>query len=340
MRAGSFGQQREFKEQPSQSCLLARYQTQTLRLMDISELIEVMKKRNFSWLRELSPVRALKRAARLPFALRADVRERLAAQSLSYEFAIATIFKNEARFLDEWLTFHHGIGASHFYLYDNGSVDDYMAALRPWINRGLVTLTEWPKHSGQRSAYLHCLRTRWREARWIAFIDVDEFLFSPCQVDIRSILRSYSDLPAIYVYLLNFGSSGHSKRPARPVVEAYTWRELLCETDSGKSIVNPRYVRDVPNAHHFKVWKGDTRDTNRLPTSNPTSVKPNDERPVYDLLRIHHYWSRSLEDLADKVAKGDAFYGGDRDLNLHLMREAEMNAEEDLSILPIWRKIL
>jgi hypothetical protein len=115
---------------------------------------------------------------------------------------------------------------------------------------------------------------------------------------------------------------------------------LLAQTDTGKSVTNPRYVRDVPNAHHVKVWKGDTRDTNRALTSSPTSVKSTDGRPVYDLLRIHHYWSRSIEDLSDKVAKGDAFYGGVRNLEEHLKREAMMNAEEDLSILPVWREIL
>jgi glycosyl transferase family 92 len=304
------------------------------------DLISVMQKQVVSWLRKSLPVRALKYTARLPFALRADVRERLAAQCFAYEFAVAAIFKDEARFLDEWLTFHHGVGASHFFLYDNGSRDDYVAVLRPWIERGLVTLTDWRESPGQRSAYLHCVRSRWREARWIAFIDVDEFLFSPRQVDVRPILRSYADLPAIFVYSLNFGSSGHSKRPALPVPEAYTRRELLAETDSGKSIVNPRYVRDVPNSHHFKVWKSDTRDTNRARTSSPTSVKSTNRRPVYDLLRIHHYWSRSIEDLSDKVGKGDAFYGGERNFDQHLKREVPMNAEEDLSILPIWCEIL
>ena len=118
---------------------------------------------------------------------------------------------------------------------------------------------------------------------------------------------------------------------------AYTRRELFAETDSGKSIVNPRYIRDIPNAHHFKVWKGDTRDTNRVITSNPSSVKPIDGRPVYDLLRIHHYWSRSLEDLANKVNKDDVFYGGERNLDQYLKLEAPLNAEIDLSI---WHEIL
>lgn len=272
--------------------------------------------------------------------LRASLREYLTLRTHRYELAVAAIIKDEARFLDEWLTFHHGVGASHFYLYDNGSTDDCETVLRPWIDRGVVTLIDWPERPGQRSAYLHCVRTHWREARWIAFIDADEFLFSPRQVDIRPILRNYQDLAALYVYRLNFGSSGHVSRPNLPVVEAYTRRELLAATDAGKSIANPRYVRDVPNSHHFKFWKGESRDTNWTLTSNPSLVAPVAGRLAYGLLRIQHYYSRSIEDLTEKTAKGDAFYGIARNVDDYFTWEATMNAEEDLSILPIWREIL
>jgi hypothetical protein len=146
-------------------------------------------------------------------------------------------------------------------------------------------------------------------------------------------------VPALYVYMLTFGSSGHEQRPSLPAVEAYTRREPLAATDSGKSIVNPRYVRNVPNAHCFAFWRGQSVDSNRLPASSPGTRQPSDGRPVYDLLRVHHYWSRSKQDLIEKVAKGDAFFGGLRRLDQHLEREAALNAEEDLAILPIWRAV-
>ena len=80
-------------------------------------------------------------------------------------------------------------------------------------------------------------------------------------------------------------------------------------------------------------------DSNRDPAASPGTRKPPDGRPVYDLLRVHHYWSRSKQDLIEKVSKGDVFFGGLRRLDHHLEREAALNAEEDLTILPIWRAI-
>ncbi len=250
------------------------------------------------------------------------------------------IFKDEAYVLDDWLTFHKGIGASHFYLYNNNSTDNYRMVLQPWIDRGLVTLIGWPDRPGQRSAYWHCIKNRAREARWIAFLDADEYLFSPRQVDILPILRSLLEqLPAIYVYSLHFGSAGHARRPGIPVLEAYTRREPFGSTDSGKSVVNPRFVRAVANAHCFKLWRGATCGTNHVAVDSPSPLMLNAGRQVYDLLRVHHYWSRSLEELAEKVRRGEAFYGHGRDLNEHLTRERSMNAEEDSSILPIWHEI-
>ncbi|HLH98745.1 MAG TPA: glycosyltransferase family 92 protein [Xanthobacteraceae bacterium] len=291
--------------------------------------------------RELPLVRELKSLLRAGGRWRADLRESYVLKHPPpHELAIAAIFKNEAANLDEWLRFHRGIGATQFYLYNNASTDDYLAALRPWIDKRLVTLTQWPAALAQRSAYMHCLRAHWRDARWIAFIDLDEFLFSPQAVDIRPILRSYADLPALYIYWTKFGSSGHMRRPAMPVVEAYLRREPLGLSDSGKSIVNPRYVRNVPNAHHFALWRGHTVDTLRRPTMSPRGPALPNCPPVYDVLRINHYFFKSQEDLAAKVARGDAFYDASRDFERHLSGDRLANAEEDLTILAVWRDIL
>src|SRR5262249_8965997 len=51
------------------------------------------------------------------------------------------------------------------------------------------------------------------------------------------------------------------------------------------------------------------------------------------------YWSRSMEDLQTKVGRGDASTTEQRRLDWHLAFEAQLNAEEDRSIIPIARLI-
>src|SRR3954447_16807791 len=93
--------------------------------------------------------------------------------------AVCAIFRDQARYLAEWVSFHRIQGAERFYLYDNRSTDDWQVELRPEIEAGIVEVTHFPFVPAKARAYEDCLRRHGDEARCIAFIDVDEFLFSP-----------------------------------------------------------------------------------------------------------------------------------------------------------------
>jgi hypothetical protein len=258
----------------------------------------------------------------------ARLRDRRARSRLEHKLVIGAIFRDEARFLDEWIAFHHRRGVGHFYLYDNGSSDDVDVALAPWLARGIVTLVRWPHRPGQKGAYRDCLRRCRNTARWLTFIDIDEFLFSPIEHDLRKILERLEDWPAIFVYAHMYGSSGHDRRPPLPVTRAYVRRALRTQPRTGKSILNPRLVRNIPNPHYMKLWAGETRDEHGRPV-HFYAPPPEGFAPTFDLLRINHYWSRSLEDLADKVRRGNALEGTARNLEAHLRGEKWMNEVED-----------
>lgn len=277
--------------------------------------------------------RAVKSAFRFPFAVRAAFRDQLAAKSARYPFAVCAIFKNEAPYFDDWIKFHRGIGAHHFYLYNNNSDDNFREILAHWLAKGYVTLHDWPGKAVQRSAYLHCLKTYWRDARWIAFLDLDEFLFTPHDKDVPSVLEKHSAYPALFVHWHIFGSNGHVSNPKLPPPEAFTRRSQ--QAVSGKSIVKPALVRNVPQSHIFSLWRGVTHDTEgRMIDGVPTNVAP-----TFAQLRINHYWSRSLEELEQKAKREDAFYGQPQNLDTLKAFERTLNDVEDKTILPVWNRI-
>ena len=263
--------------------------------------------------------RALKRALRFPRELRAKARDRAAlARPLRYYLSACAIFRNEAPYLEEWLVFHLGVGVEHFYLYENRSTDDFRGVLAPFLERRVVSLVDWPKSQGQRAAYLHCLRSAAAESRWITFLDLDEFLFSPQQRDIRPILERHRHLPSLQIRRATFGSSGHRTKPPGGVLESYTRR--AAELRGPKSIANPRLIRAIHNPHQFSMW-GD------------------DETHFCDELRINHYWSRSIEELAEKLRRGDAWFKRERLVDWHMSEEARLNEVEDRWIQPLAREI-
>ena len=274
--------------------------------------------------------RSLRRLIRSPVGLATRyVVPRFAAPP-KHELAICAIFREEAPFLDEWISFHVGVGITHFYLYSNCSTDHFRHVLAPWVDGKYVTLTDWPRPVGQLAAYKHCLARARGESQWLAFIDIDEFLFSPQVTDIAYILKGYTDLPGVEVWQLFFGSNGHRTRPAVPVTEAYTMRAPKSRT-SVKTIANPRLIYRA-DVHQHKYWFGEALDTSRQRVAK-------DRQPVLDILRINHYWSRSLEDLQTKIARGDASTPQKRDPSWHFEFERSLNAERDETILPIARAI-
>jgi hypothetical protein len=247
-----------------------------------------------------------------------------------HKLAICAIFREEAPFLDEWITFHAGVGVTHFYLYNNFSTDDFEEVLRPWIARGIVTLTDWPIAVGQLAAYRHCLERARNECRWLAFINIDEFLFSPRGEDVSCVLDRYVDLPGVMVWQLNFGSNGHISRPDLPVTEAYV-RRARSSLVTAKTIVDPRQVYKV-GIHRSKYWLGDALDTSRGRVNKSST-------PVFDVLRTNHYWSRSLADLETKIQRTDASTPLPRDRDTHFAYETSLNAELDETILPVSRAV-
>jgi hypothetical protein len=276
-----------------------------------------------------------------------------------WAFGVCAVFKNEARHLGEWLDFHSLIGVEHFFLYDDHSTDDFMTVLHPWIASGRVTLR--PSQSRkQKAIYNHCLRHGAARCRWIAFIDLDEFLFSPEAVTLPVAMERYSSVPAVFVHWILFGSGGHVQAPNGGTVDSYTksiGRQAAIQDDfdhqqggprsqyvtgwarDGKSIVDPRAVIEMGIHQPYVVRHGS------LVTE--TFGKPHGKSPAgtpftCDVLRINHYWSRSIEELTAKILKGDVA-SKTREANSlerSLQRESLLNQIDDRVIIDVRERLL
>jgi len=161
-----------------------------------------------------------------------------------FTLAIGTIFNREDPYIKEWLEFHIKVGVDHFYLYDNGCSKESQALLKPYVDRRLVTYHQWPdsmsKTHIQREAYRHCLKNYGHKCFWMAFIDVDEFLFSRVREhQLNKLLSHYNHnlVTQIEVPRYNYGNSNHVQRPTGGVLVNYLMREK--NPSNIKSIVNP-----------------------------------------------------------------------------------------------------
>ena len=229
-----------------------------------------------------------------------------------HKFAISAIVRNEEDYVDEWLEFHLMQGATHFFIYDNGSTDRTVEKFTTSVHASRVTLVQWsnflagwegvtgPTGRMQRLAMLHCIANFGHLAEWIAFIDVDEFLYPVAARDMIEILGLYDDLESLSVFWNMFGTSGHVTPPNGLVTENYTRRRRApCSSNKhlcrAKTIVRPRSVRGVHNSHTLILRNGHPESW----TERRVRIGYSDHNLNLfsnDVVRINHYYSKSLEE--------------------------------------------
>jgi hypothetical protein len=231
--------------------------------------------------------------------------------------SICAIYRWEGPYLREWVAFHRLMGVERFFLYDNRSDDEHREALAPYLDDGTVALTEWPMFPGQVQAYDDCLARRRDESRWIAFIDIDEFLFSPTGKPLPEVLARYEPWPGVGVNRMTFGTSGHETPRPGLLLENYTRRiehENLRRT-AVKSIVDPRRVERALGPHHFEYRDGRPVDETEQPLEAQHAVTASS-----DVLRVNHYFTRSEE---ERVAKLNRPRAGGGELRPEVIRPGQ-----------------
>jgi hypothetical protein len=249
--------------------------------------------------------------------------------------AVCAIYRDEATYFPEWLEFHRLVGVEQFYLYDNGSTDDSLDVLAPYLDAGIVTRHTWPRYPGQYEAYEHCAAVHAGEARWIAFIDLDEFLFSPAGTSLTDSLRDYESHVAVAVNWAVYGSGGHETKPEGLTIENFLWRVR----DGGdpnrlvKAIADPSQVTRCRNPHYFFYKDGQHAVDEKL---RPVPYARTEDT-AFERLRINHYFTRSDEEFLRKLQKGRLAWqlaGYRRAMRRYREMGAERSEVRDEAILP------
>lgn len=241
------------------------------------------------------------------------------------------MYRDDASYLAEWIEFHLLVGFERFFFYDNLSSDEHKEVLAPYLEEGIAVLHEWPEsfaHKRQVPAYNDCLlRHRW-DSRWIAFFDIDEFLFSPTDRKVSEVLADFERHPAVVVNWAVFGTSGHQERPPGLVIENYLQRtDDPTRNTNFKSIVNPMRTDRCTSPHRFFYTDGVAVDENGRPVDDRKT-----ESVSFSLLRVNHYVTRSE---AEKRAKEELWTaaGVPRGEPDFARLDAVLNRERDETIL-------
>ncbi|GKA55417.1 glycosyltransferase family 92 protein [Tanacetum coccineum] len=178
-----------------------------------------------------------------------------------HQVCVCTMVRNQARFLDEWVTYHGRIGVEHWFIYDNNSDDDIEETIESLVGRGYKIIRQaWPWIKTQEAGFSHCALRARDHCEWVGFIDVDEFLHLPSGVHLGSIISNQTssrpEVAELRISCLNFGPSGLTQVPPQGVTIGYTCR--LGMPERHKSIVRPDKLSPtlINIVHHFDLKDG------------------------------------------------------------------------------------
>ena len=188
-----------------------------------------------------------------------------------YNLAVVAAFKDEARYLEEWLNYHLAAGVEHFYLYDDGSTDNPREVLEPYIEAELADYFPVAGENMTIPVYNDAVRRFKFAARYMAFLDVDEFIFPKTNQSVvevvDEVLSNNPDAAALAVNWQVFGSSDDSDSD-KGVLERFTrrapqnWFEPPTDKNQPagnifvKTIANPRFIRAIVNPHFAFYFEG------------------------------------------------------------------------------------
>ena len=219
--------------------------------------------------------------------------------------AVCAIAKDELQYLSEWIAYYLVLGFDQVVVYDNGSSDGTSEYLAKLSDRGLVRHVMWPSHEGvspQRSAYKHAIETLRSEFEFVAFFDLDEFLVVP-NYDARSYLNSVpSNVAAIAVNQLVFGSAGQELNDPELVVARFT---KCCEATYDerkwfKSVVRPKLVSHFISPHIAEIVGGAYVYSDFSPMRSDPAFAGKALDIVADEVFLNHYILKSKQKFFEK----------------------------------------
>lgn len=227
-------------------------------------------------------------------------------EETKYFLSVAAIFKDEAPYFKEWLEYHRVVGVDHFYLYNNGSSDNFLEVLSPYIHMGIVTLIDWPDKEVSSSyknevyawvactqvpAYYDACQRSVTETEWLAMIDLDEFMVPVEFSTMKKLLAQYEEVPGVMLFWKMYGTSHVSSlEKNRLLIEALHLtidpsHELNTKV---KSIVRPALFDRFYFPPHICIYKQGLK---------PTYI-------AKEKGRLHHYFNRTIDYfLLEKVSK-------------------------------------
>lgn len=254
--------------------------------------------------------------------------------------AIICIAKMENAYIRDFVEYHHHLGFTHIFIYDNNDVDGekFTDVIDDYIREGYVTilnirgaaselLIDNKIYKLQSSVYTHCYHNFCKEYDWVFAIDIDEFLtFTDKNMTVNDFLsqQQFIDTDIIYINWMCYGDSDKIyyeagipiyKRLTKPIAfDNRTWidaqstigyTQLFYDNQHVKSFV--RTNKNIQYLCPHNVVEFDKNTILQVKNASGVSVPNNGLTDNVDFSHayIRHYITKTIQEwMENKMQRG------------------------------------
>lgn len=218
-----------------------------------------------------------------------------------YYLSLCAVFKEETKYLREWIEYHFLVGVDHLFLFLHDTKEEFkrVQSILKQYHYKKVSYYPFNYNSGdfQIKAYDLCLKNFGQYTKWLGFIDLDELVFPVNQIAfLPEIFEKYEDteIKGLNTSICTFGDSGREFSPILQTrdltLRAFDYRP--CNYTS-KQFFKPELIKQYDYGGNW--WQLVNEDYE-------TSIAAKQLRPA-NIIRVNHYPIRSKQDWQEKVKR-------------------------------------
>jgi hypothetical protein len=239
-------------------------------------------------------------------------------------FVVAAVFKNEEHILKEWIEHYLKWGVEHFYLVNDFSTDNYIEVIKNYSDKITLFHNDIVTKECGRQPKIYERYFKNIPSKWVAIVDLDEFIWSPKFKNIKDCLDD--SVSQIKIDWLHFGSSGYIDQP-NSVINFFTKRAKFDNSKEYYSFKSIYQTKDLVGFNvHGHIVKGKT-----------IHLKYSDQNPP--ILIINHYPLQSYNFfMTIKATRGDInnwFDSTGRKRNEKYFKNQDINEIEDTRLMKL-----
>ena len=229
---------------------------------------------------------------------------------------LCCIGRLENKYIREYIEYNKNLGFTNICLYDNNrdNEDDFNTVIGDYIKSGYVILKDYRNITTpcQFKAYNECYAEYGDKYDWIAFFDIDEFLFLNNCRNVKEYLsdKAFKDFDMIHLNWLLFGDCGMIYDNGLPVLARFKI-PLDVNLSTGYNVPDTFHIKSIIRGGLGKITYKVSPHTpidEGVKCCNASGIPCDPTSPFvpYDFRKggILHFTTKTAEEFADKVNKG------------------------------------